>query len=333
MKATAQTLRYPINELKDKIAGRADLIQLQAHLYDDEDNIIKRVIGTILPYFNTYSIEDLIIGAEEKRVNVIAPQRLNFEIYDELLEKTKKLPDKFSVESDSLAIRIFNKESWEPIYLLNAVEHRTKQDIDIIGIGKCDIKCSGDVKNGPDAYHLVENIIKNDGIATLDHHRVYASSVRRSIPEGRMKIVEGLCKTFGDNLYIEWNAYCKPWLRMLLGGEDVNKKAIKDSELFSAKFGKRYPVYTDMDGHIRYKGGIDEIDRGAVRMDIKDKSSGKAIIEGIKENFDKGNYKNDYRYVSFKHFALNFGIPYVVNKYLFRKLFSDSRAEKNGISL
>lgn len=300
-------------------------IQLHLHPFFNKKNFLSNII----PYFDNYGLEDLVKTSEEKNIDILGLERLNFEVYPELVKTAEELckekNNAFEFNYTDERIKIFNKESKKETVILRATEYRTKEDLDIIVLGYSGLSNTKGTNNRHGIRKVIDSGLENNCVLIMDHPFCNAQSIRKDITEEKKKEIETILRKYPkseDNIFIERNGYCIPVLRKALLGGDVNKKMEDFCKEFLIKYGIKLKIVSDMDGHLRYKGALSEIEKGAVDMKI---NTSQPIIPQIKENIRNNEYSNDKSYVSIPHFIANMGVQYVFHKYL-GFWFKDSRA-------
>ncbi len=270
------------------------------------------------PYFTSYSLNDIINAAKKKKIDILALERLNKEIFPDLINRSKKLPPHYKTDSDNTLIQILDKEDGRKIYLPKAIELETKEDFHLIIIGDSQIKPYSYIED------IIENALKNDSLVIFDHPFADNKYVAKDITREKEAGVEKICKKYSNNICLEWNAYCIPWVRELIGGSDVNKKVERLSASL-VKQGYNIPIVTDSDIHARYRWSLNEIDKASIKTKKVNVNSGKTMISDLKESINSGNYEINMKYVSFTHLMLNFCLPLSINK-ICKKLYKKPRA-------
>lgn len=300
-------------------------VQLHLHPYFNGKNILSRKID----YFDNYSLEDLINTAEKKGIGVLGLERLNYEIYPDIIERTENLcklkKDDYMFNYTPERAKILNKRSKIETIVLRATEYRTKENFDILVIGYSGLSDTKGTNSRHSIYDVIDKSLENKCLLIMDHSFCNAGNIRKDITKGKEKELKDICRTYlsnADSIFMEQNNYCIPWLRKIMLGGNVNKKLEKFVKELKEEHNIDYKIISDMDGHLRYKGALNQIEKGAIEMNI---DKGNPIVEQIKNNVNKGEYRNNCRYVTPLHFAVNMGIPYVFHKY-FRFWINDSRA-------
>lgn len=210
---------------------------------------------------------------------------------------------------DSQAVRI--KKEGKQYYILRAAELETNENFHIITIG-------GDtIKPYQPLYKMVEQAINQDLIVVLDHIFVSNKFLGTEIDKEEERKVRKVCRRYSGEVALEWNGYCIPWVRELLGGKDVNSKIIKLSETMK-KHGYNVPVVADTDLHARSKRALNMIGTARIISEIN-LGSGKDIVKSVKNNIFSKKYENVYDTVPFfSHLLPYFAIPYLLGKFYHR---------------
>lgn len=261
------------------------------------------------PYFDKYSLEEVLKAMDETNLDIIGLEYLNRPIFDELNRYADGLKQKgYKKESDNYVIKLSKDE--KNYFILRAKEIRTKDNFDIITIG------SDTVNSEQNTRKVIDDALEQGVLIIFDHPFVDNSWVNKEINEYKRKELEKICKEYSGKLALELNGYCKPWLRKVLGGKDVNKMVIELSKRLYNE-GYNLPLLADSDIHARSKSSLKALGTGRIRANTYVRS-GNTLIDSMKKSiFSLGEgkgYENVYDTVSFPHFVFNFGIPYLNQK-------------------
>lgn len=261
------------------------------------------------PYFNNYGLEDIIKAMKKNKIDIIGLEYLNRPIFDELNRYADELKQKgYKKENDNHVIKISDDE--RDYFILRAKEIRTKDNFDIITIGSDNIPHEQNIRN------VIDDGLEQSILLIFDHPFVDNSWVNREINQEKRKELEKICKEYTGNLALEWNGYCKPWLRKLLGGKDVNNMVVELSKKLYNE-GYNLPVLADSDIHARSKSSLKTLGTGRIIANTYVKT-GNTLIDSMKKSiFSYGEgkgYKNIKKTVPLTHFVFNFGIPYLNQK-------------------
>lgn len=287
----------------------------------------------IHPYFEEYKMKHLLRVSEKKGINIMGLIKYNDDIFPELHREAKRLPkNKYDTRADNgTCIKIYNKKTKTTTYLLKTIEMMTgekngNKSFHIIGVGDTKGLQLRKEEPFPRTEKCIETILKNDGIAIIDHPYSNASYAFKSITKEKEKELERLCKEFKGDLSLEWNSYCLPYLRFPL--EIISSLACDNltgyhSNRNTEKLAGRLEEYgtrivADSDVHARNKKLLDGLGSGHIEI-FKERmnySDGKNILKSVKNAIKIGEgygYKNVKEYVSLPHFIGAFGIPYIFN--------------------
>ncbi len=269
------------------------------------------------PYFEEYPLVDLIRAMERKGLDIISLEQLNVPIFDDVRELSSGLRDYgYIVDSDDLVMRI--ERDGEQRYVLRARESDTLDDFHMLTIG------SDDVESWRPFRTMADEALERDSLLIYDHPFVTNGNVLKGIDPSKREEVERICIQYDRNLALEWNGYCKElYWRVnellgklgidVLGGIDVNHEVLRLSERL-AREGYNLPVITDTDVHARSVGALDAIGTGRIKVDGIDFTSGRTIVDSLKEAIFAGEHENTYRTVPLTHFIPHFALPYLVSK-------------------
>jgi len=269
------------------------------------------------PYFEEYPLVDLIRAMERKRLDIIALEQLNTPIFDDVRRLSSGLLQYgYRVDSDDLAMRV--EKDGEQRYILRAKESDTSDDFHMLTIG------SDDVESWRPFRTMTDEALERGSFLIYDHPFVTNGNVFKGIDPLKRKEVEKNCIAYSGEMALEWNGYCKEiywkvneFLGQLgidvLGGIDVNHEVLKLSQRL-AEEGYNIPVIADTDVHARSAGALGAIGTGRIKVDDIDFTSGRTIIDSLKEAVFAGEHENTYRTVPITHFIPYFAIPYLASR-------------------
>jgi hypothetical protein len=262
------------------------------------------------PYFNKYGLEEIVKAMEENEISVTAVEFLNGSAFESIQLSTKEMAKKgYDMQVDSKAARI--EKEGKQYYILRAAELTTKENFHILTIGGDTIKPHQPITK------MVEQAINQDLIVILDHILVNNKMLNMEISKEEERKIRKTCRRNSGEIALEWNGYCIPWVRELLGGVDVNERIIKLSESMK-RHGYNIPVIADTDLHARSKRALKMIGTARIISEIK-LESGKEIVKSLKNNIFSEKYENIYDTVPFfSHFLPYFAIPHMLGKFYHR---------------
>ncbi len=262
------------------------------------------------PYFGNYSIMDLVTAVVTAGLDVVALERFNGCIYDEVRRLTEELKKYgYRVYSDDKAIELEGDS--KKIYFLRATELQTSDGFHVLTIGH------DNFQNGDRSIRgIIDQAIKKGCFVVLDHPFVNAKYCMLPVSGRRRNKIESVCKDYDGQIALEWNGYCLGlyWGLLRPFGLDANRRVLKFSEYLRQQ-GYNIPVVTGTDLHARNKRTLGEIGRARLIADI-DTSSGQSIIQSLKHEVFSGSHKNTYRTVSLQHFIPYFMIPLFLEMFL-----------------
>lgn len=267
------------------------------------------------PNFEAYGLEAVVKAMDRNGLNVLALSYLDEPIFSELQILSCGLNNKiYRVDLDDPVIRVERKRDDKQFYIIKKGELNTSDSFHIIMIGYDTVpKYPLSIKD------TIELGLENEAFVLLDHTFVKAHNVTRQVSKEKWGLVIELCKQYSGNIALEWNAYCLDlyWnAKKLIGGKNVNEEVIKLSKRLKEE-GYNVPVVTDSDIHARNILALEEIGTARIISEI-DVTSGRTLVDSLKQNIFLGEYKNTYKNVSLKHFVPYFAIPYVSQK-LFKR--------------
>jgi hypothetical protein len=250
------------------------------------------------PFFDSYSIDSVVDVMDDRCVSVLGLEKLNNHIFSKVSELAEDTGYNF-VGADSHAA-VISKNS-KNYYFLNAIELCTSDNFHVLVFG------SDKVKPFESVHNTIDVALSDDAFVVLDHPFVDNYGVSKELDFCGESFLKSVCVRYGGGVALEWNAYCKPWVRKFLGGSDVNKK-VEDLSGSLRSEGFNVPVVPDSDVHARNKRLLNAMGSSNVVVDL-DCSSGKSLVSSLKSKVFSGNYISNKGYVSFPHFVEAFGVP------------------------
>ncbi len=271
-----------------------------------KDNSLTKIELQVHPFFKNYNLKDLHEVMERKNIDVCVLLEYNINISTLILNETKKIKNKdYNIEYDGLLFKL-NKED-NSKYIIPAIEATTSDNFHFIVIGNNKTPANKYSKD------LIENCLKNNALIIFAHPFVDCINPILDISKDKEKTIINLCKEYSNNLALEWNAYSIPWLRKLLGGNDVNKKVENLSEKLKSE-NYNNPVVATTDLHARNKRLLEALGTSYIESNV-DLSSGTKFVSSLKNNIFSNNYRNHKEYVSFIHFIETFGLGRASKKF------------------
>ncbi|MBT3304003.1 hypothetical protein HN592_01770 [Candidatus Woesearchaeota archaeon] len=261
-------------------------------------------------HFDHYSLYDVIEVMEDNMLDVLVPLHFGFGCFDEVAMAAKDLPEGFfKVERDELMLRVEHEGMFS--YFLRGVEFSTQE-------ANCDVAHM--IMVGHDQYEerqpmdvMIDRALDKDALVILDHPFVDAKNLMKAItPEIGLALFER-CKRYSGRVALEYNGYCIPWVRALLGGKDVNQ-SVQDLSLALELDGSNVPVVSGTDLHARTRRSLNALGTARTSMDV-DTSSGRAMVDSLKQQIFDGSHTNRYQTVPFfTHLAPCWAIPHMYRK-------------------
>jgi len=255
------------------------------------------------PYFKKYGLEEVVKAMDRNNLDVVALEYLNGCAFLDVQKQLVHLKQKggYKVDGDSIAVRVV-KELKE-FYILRAAELETSDDFHLLTIG------SDDTKKQPTRDMIYE--ADDKGLTIFDHAIVDIYCVWREITGEKRDKVGDICRELQGKFALEWNGYClkEYWkIKEKMGGKNVNEEVIRLSKRYNV------PLVTTTDLHARRKHALKAMGTSRIKADV-DVSSGKAIIDSLKEAIFSGKYENTKETVPLvSHFIPYFAIPYILDK-------------------
>jgi len=252
------------------------------------------------PFFGSYGIDSVVDAMDDSGVSVLGLESLNSNIFPEVRKVAEKTGYKFIGADDYAAVISKGNKDY---YLLNAIELCTKDNFHLLIFG------SDKAVPHKGTEETIDSALGDDALVVFDHPFVDNNDLSKELGFFKESFLKSLCIKYSGGLALEWNAYCKPWVRKFLGGRDVNK----DVEDFSAKLkegGYNLPVVPDSDVHARNKRLLGAMGSAFICSHL-DCSSGKSLISSLRKNIFSGDYMSVKDYVSISHFVEAFGVPII----------------------
>jgi hypothetical protein len=256
------------------------------------------------PFFDSYSIDSVVDVMDDKCVSVLGLESLNKHIFPKVRKLAENTGYNF-VGADNHAA-VISKEN-KNYYFLNAIELCTSDNFHVLVFG------SDKVKPFESVHSTIDVALSDDAFIVLDHPFVDSESVSKELGFCGESFLKSVCVRHSGDVALEWNAYCKPWVRKFLGGSDVNKK-VEDLSSSLKAAGFNVPVVPDSDVHARNKRLLSAMGSSNVVADL-DCSSGKNLVSSLKSRIFSGNYISNKGYVSMPHFVEAFGVPILFQGY------------------
>lgn len=269
------------------------------------------------PFLEWNRIEDVIKAMTRKGLDIVALSSLDATLYPFVREKVLEVYGFDTIIIDEKGIILPNDK-----IVLNAREYNTLEDLHLLTIG-CAVD---DVTPQIEIRKIIDECLKEGALPILDHPYVNNKETLTAghISPQKEYELEDLCKEYSDEIAIEWNGYCVPWIRKglrtilnLLGHKivyhDVNKKVEGLSDRL-AQQGYNVPVIADTDLHARSRRHLLVMGTSRFITDVVGESASD-VISSMKENIFSGNYQNVKRYVSTAHMLEAFCIPILFPQY------------------
>jgi len=261
------------------------------------------------------TVRDVVDAMDYSGLDVIALESLDASLYPLVVSQTKQSYP--GCEVDPCGVSLSDGK-----YLLNAREYNTNEDFHILTVGYSSQSATPDTE----VRKVIDEALENEALVILDHPFADNGRTRTAghISGQKEDELEGLCKEYSGQVALEWNGYCKPWMRMglkyavkALGQgcdyHDVNKRAEVLSDKLKAQ-GYNLPVLADTDLHARTKYHLKAMGTARIRTEL-DGQSAKDIVQEMRKNIFEGNYENVKRYVSCPHILGAYCIPILFPKH------------------
>lgn len=273
------------------------------------------------PFLDRYSLVDITNTMDKTGIDILALESLDNSLHPRIVDEAKKHYP--SSQFDPAGIRLPNGK-----YLLNAREYNTKENFHILTVGYS----YDEATPNTEIRKIINEGLKHNALVLLDHPYVDNGKTKTAghISKKMEQDLEQLCKEYAGQIALEWNAYCKPWIRKGLQiflnlishktlYHDVNKKVEELSKKLSEQ-GYNLPVIADTDLHARNKQLLSAMGASRIITDVEGDCASD-IIKSMKNNIFQGNYKNIKKYVGLSHLLSAFCFPM-----LFSKFFKKPRA-------
>nr|MCK4930009.1 hypothetical protein [Nanoarchaeota archaeon] len=267
------------------------------------------------PNFKAYGLEAVVKAMDRNGLNAVALLHLDKPIFSELQTLSYGLNNKiYRVDLDDPVIRVERKRDDKQFYIIKGVELNTSDDPHLLMIGYDTVP----------KYLLLEKDtielgLENKAFAVSDHRFVKIPEMCLPIGKKKQEQVEKICKNFSGKIALEWNGYCLDlyWetgkrIFGLFGWKNVNEEVIKLSKRLK-EGGYNVPVVTDSDIHAKDILALEEIGTARIISEI-DVTSGRTLVDSLKQNIFSGKYENTYKTVSLRHFVPYFAIPHAAQK-------------------
>lgn len=261
-----------------------------------------------------FSPSDIFYAMSRTGLDAIAISAYNKNTFPEVAQKLK--------DSSSKAIADNKGVIAHDNVIFNAREYNTKEGLHVLTVGH-----SFETPEDTEIRKIIDTALENDALILLDHPYVDNKETRTAghISPDLASELEKICSEYSEDIAIEWNAYCIPWMRAVLktglniAGKktdyhDVNKMAIILSEHLKEKFGYNIPVIASTDLHARKPRDLLKMGTSRIITDIEGKYP-EELLASMKKNVFAGNYEAVCRYVSGWHLLSSFCLPIVLPKF------------------
>ena len=261
------------------------------------------------PFLDNYDMVDITRAMGMTNINILALLALNDSIYPKVADEVRKHYP--SARKNGCGIKLPTGKC-----ILNAREYSTRENFHILTIGY-----SFDSANHKtEIRKIIDNGLENKALVILDHPLVDNGETRTAghISEEMTYDLERLCKEYSGQIALEWNAYCKPWIRkglqigMNLTGHNVNYHDVnKEMEELHEKLKKEdynLPIIADTDVHARDTKHLLAMGTSRIIMPVEGESA-EEIVASMKKNIFNGNYENVKEYVDSLHILGAFCFP------------------------
>ena len=263
------------------------------------------------------------------KIDILAMESLDDSLFPYVVKETKKHFPEAIYDQSGIRIRLTNGNY---IYILNAREYNTKENLHILTIGYS----MNDAVPKTEIRRVIDKGLENGALIVLDHPFIDNGKTRTAghISEELEQELEEICKEYSGQITLEWNGYCIPWMRRVLKFglnaltnikphikyHDVNKRVEKLSEALR-KQGYNVPVVADTDLHARTKIDLKNIGTSRIITPVEGEAEGatpREVIKSMRRNIFIGDYRNIKRYVSFFHLLKAFCVPMIFQGYFDR---------------
>jgi len=282
------------------------------------DERIANIELHVHPYLDKYGIDDVIAAMDRQGVDIVALPVLNGVIHNDVLRKVGESYGPDNLLIDQAGIRLPSGE-----YLLHAHETNTKENLHVLTVGYS----PDEADPKAEIRRVIETGLEKNAIVLLDHILVDNGKTGTAghISAEKEEFVKELCREYSGEIALEWNGYCKPWVRkvlqeilnagvrFLLGTEkvryhDVNEKVIDLATDLHNNEGYKNPIVTDTDLHARNKRLLNTMGKAGIRMHIEGEAPTE-VVQSMKTGIFNNNYQNTWENVSLGHLMEAFCLP------------------------
>lgn len=280
----------------------------------------------IHPYIERYGLGPVVEAMSRNSLDVIAAERLDTSIFSIIVRRAKALDamsaiDLTGLDKKGLWYKQFENGSERKKFILNAGEYNTKENIHVLTVGySFQPGYDGNInKQFKEIREIIDNALEKDGLVILDHPYVNCQTTSSNItPEKESDIVD-LCTEYNGQIAVEWNGYCKPWMRYVLlkmhrkAYENVNDKAeALSTNLWGSEI--NIPILADTDLHARRKSLLKAAGTSRIIVDIDD-TCAESVVKSMKEKIFSSHYENVKRYTGTYHMLRAFCLPLIMDRY------------------
>ena len=261
------------------------------------------------PFLGRNNLVDVVEAMNQAGLDVLALEALNASLYPKVTEEAKRHYP--SSKIDKCGIRLPNGK-----YLLNAREYNTRENLHVLTVGYS----MDEAAPSFEIRRVIETGLEHNALVLLDHPFVDNVTTRTAghISEELEKELEKLCREYSNQITLEWNGYCIPWMRFFLkyglkaAGFDAEYHNVnQEAEKLSARLkeqGYNLPVIADTDLHARTKRYLYYMGTARIIAEAEGETA-EDIISSIRKNIFDGNYENVKRYVNSLHLFEAFCLP------------------------
>ncbi|MFH0979164.1 MAG: hypothetical protein V1837_07760 [Candidatus Woesearchaeota archaeon] len=258
-------------------------------------------------------LEDIVHAMDSRKIGILAVESLDASIFPRVRAAAKSLYSNLIIDDAGVKLPS-GKTIW------NGREYSTSEGFHLLTIGY-----SLDTRPYTEIRRIIDISLKHNAQVILDHGFVDNNLTRTAGHISRESEFElnDLCKEYRKEIALEWNAYCKPWMRAslllilnALGHKtryyDVNKKVVELSKSINNFYGptqtKLLPILTGTDLHAIQRKMLELMGTARVKADVQGESPSE-ILASFKELVRAGKYENTYDYVGFVHLLEAFCLP------------------------
>ncbi len=262
--------------------------------------------------FDRVSIEELVAGIEKQKLDAVAISGFGFP----LLPCVK---DSFDYKAADKAGLLLNNNC----FLLDSGEYMCKEGFHILTVGY------SSYLNNSEAREIIDKALQHSALVVIAHPFTSNNSFIscKQLKESNREKLEALCREYSNEICLEWNAHCRPFVRRLLRlALDFNYDVNGDTKILSDELlaaGYNVPVVAATDIHVFRSEHLNYLGTSRIRISQLRAETPAEFLYKMKHRIFSKEYENTTKYVSvrclFDLFLITIFDPYSFHRKPARK--------------